>query len=212
MFESHFSFCLVLSWNLGGPVRKPAAKAGFGKDKSLAKSFWSLRGQWRVYRTRSVMGQSHPSRSHASPAPVHQIRKKNICIIEKFVFWKKVSISNSRDLSSGAENLADSHHAALADSDNSNTFRKTVGFGLPPGISIQDMSFSWKVDGCKILNLGSAKQLGELGDYQFALLKLCFLFFRYPLLGKLSRRSSGTKDCLCEGLRSKGSDASVVYG
>ena len=46
----------------------------------------------------------------------------------------------------GMESLSDSHHAALADSD-STTYRKTVGFGLPPGISMQDMTFSWKVDG-----------------------------------------------------------------
>lgn len=35
---------------------------------------------------------------------------------------------------------------ALADSDSS-SYRKSVGFGLPPGISMQDMTFSWKVDG-----------------------------------------------------------------
>ncbi|CAG7816432.1 unnamed protein product, partial [Allacma fusca] len=48
------------------------------------------------------------------------------------------------------ENLSDSHHAALADSDAvslTSNYRKTISVGLPPGISHQDMTFSWKLIG-----------------------------------------------------------------
>ncbi|OXA63394.1 ADAMTS-like protein 1 [Folsomia candida] len=62
----------------------------------------------------------------------------------------------------GIERLSDVHQAALADSEASGgNIRKTLSVGLPPGMAMQDMTFSWKVLGytpCSTSCLGGIQE------------------------------------------------------
>lgn len=59
------------------------------------------------------------------------------------------------------ERLSDLNQAALADSDTSTNIRKTLAVGMPPGLNVQDMTFSWKVLGytpCSASCLGGIQE------------------------------------------------------
>ena len=115
------------------------------------------------------------------------------------------------------ENLADSHHAALADSNvvgTSHNYPKTISVGLPLGISHQDMTFSWKVMGyspCSAPCLGGVFLYCEKSAcHPFGFNGVAFWNNSNDQLNfsnAYTLRNPRGHDLLCEGLWSKGSNS-----